>query len=305
MLDPSDAARVDQVTEAIARLLKGQPSPLQVDADAPQDEIRQLAVYMNQLFIEFDHLNAAITALSQGSLTFDSPGRLPAANAVKNLQAALRHLVWQTRQVAEGDFTQRVSFLGDFATSFNSMVEQLTANREALLEQNRLLEVTAITDALTGLTNRRGARERMILELHRAVRAGFAPCVMMMDIDHFKRVNDTWGHEAGDVVLKALAGVLKKNTRFEDVCARWGGEEFLIMAPEKGLEFGLALAERLRARVEENVVEYNSQRIPVTISIGITTYWDAEDLDATVRRADGHLYRAKNAGRNRVCGDLG
>jgi diguanylate cyclase (GGDEF)-like protein len=125
----------------------------------------------------------------------------------------------------------------------------------------------------------------------------------MIDIDLFKKVNDTWGHQAGDTVLAGVAGLIKGRLRATDLIARYGGEEFCLLATGTDRAGAQVLAERVRALVQNAVFEHGGNAIPVTVSIGVGT-WEpslGENPDELVRRADAALYRAKEQGRNRVC----
>ncbi|WP_243362715.1 GGDEF domain-containing protein [Fundidesulfovibrio terrae] len=163
------------------------------------------------------------------------------------------------------------------------------------------LEDMAVTDQLTGLSNRRRLMDEgsKIMAL---CRRGGRPCsALMLDLDHFKAVNDTYGHAAGDAVLAHVAGVLRREVRESDVLARYGGEEFAVLAPDCDLEMLLHLAERLRAAVEENLVDIGTQPLAVTVSIGAAAAsGDDRDLATVLARADKALYAAKTGGRNRV-----
>lgn len=127
--------------------------------------------------------------------------------------------------------------------------------------------------------------------------------LLMLDIDHFKKVNDTYGHQAGDVVLSNVAGLIRDTLRETDLFARYGGEEFVLLATGTEQDGALILAERLRTLIEGAVFTHGNNWIAVTISIGIGA-WDAsvkEDFEELIRRADSALYRAKEQGRNRYC----
>lgn len=166
----------------------------------------------------------------------------------------------------------------------------------------KLLEL-ATTDALTGLLNRREGFRRMTAECSRARRSGLPLCVMMLDIDHFKAINDTWGHLTGDKVLGVLADILKKTLRMSDIVCRYGGEEFLAVLPETSRDNLEILAERLRSTVESHGFETEvGKRLHVTVSVGIAAGYGEETCDQFVARADAALYRAKTSGRNKVCG---
>jgi diguanylate cyclase (GGDEF)-like protein len=174
--------------------------------------------------------------------------------------------------------------------------------RNELREKNLQLERLSVTDSLTGLRNRRFVDWFLAREFERVHRHGNALSVLLADLDHFKQVNDRYGHAAGDAALRYVGSVLLEQTRMTDVCARWGGEEFLMALAQVPLEGAIALAERQRAAIEAAPLELpDGQRIELTISIGVAaalpTHATAADLLAAADRA---LYEAKGAGRNRV-----
>ncbi|MGE4263081.1 MAG: diguanylate cyclase [Desulfovibrio sp.] len=163
-----------------------------------------------------------------------------------------------------------------------------------------LLEL-ATTDGLTGLANRRHFMERGNAELGRARRTGQQVSCIMFDVDHFKKVNDTFGHDAGDVVLKTLAKTARETLRGIDVLGRLGGEEFAALLPETGLEAALQAAERLRVAVADMGLVHGGAPLAVTMSLGVAQAAGAEEtLDSLLKRADQALYEAKQSGRNRV-----
>lgn len=159
-------------------------------------------------------------------------------------------------------------------------------------------------DALTGLANRRQFELTITSEIDRVARAGESALVLMADIDHFKRVNDTYGHPAGDQVLKVVAAALQDCVRPMDTVARYGGEEFAIILPNCPTAFGLTVAERIRAKVERRPIHVApGVDVNVTISIGgaFAPQWVRSSAALWVERADRQLYLAKTQGRNRVC----
>ena len=182
------------------------------------------------------------------------------------------------------------------------LAQRYVQGRRALLHSNAVLEQIASTDELTGTFNRRHAREHLETLLAASARHGFPLSVALADVDHFKRVNDTFGHSAGDSVLAAVAGHLGSRLRREDILARWGGEEFLLVFAHLDEEQALRAAERLRVAVEGTPIEVGAggDEIKVTVSIGVATWRADEHPDALIHRADIALYRAKNGGRNRV-----
>lgn len=160
-----------------------------------------------------------------------------------------------------------------------------------------IMEQIALTDALTGIANRRQLEQLLRREILIAERYHHPFSVILFDIDHFKQVNDTFGHEAGDTVLKGVADLVNTNLRAIDVLGRWGGEEFLTLTPDTTVQQALQLAERLRQRIEGVDIAPAGK---ITASFGVATYQSKESPPDLVRRADQALYKAKEGGRNRV-----
>ncbi len=250
----------------------------------------------------------------------------------------LRRLREAVRRVEAGDLSARAPVdarneIGQLSFAFNTMAAELetytrtlearvaerTAESErrqdALEALNAQLVTLARTDGLTGLVNRRHLFELLGAELARAERYDHSLAVAMLDVDHFKQVNDTWGHDAGDAVLQTVAAVLKREVRAHDIVARYGGEEFVIILVEVDSARTREVLERLRSEVERAVTQLpsrteGSDRAPptlvprevrVTLSAGyVVSPEDGGDLDALLVAADAALYRAKRGGRNRV-----
>jgi diguanylate cyclase (GGDEF)-like protein len=168
--------------------------------------------------------------------------------------------------------------------------------------KNRLLEEMALTDALTGLPNRRAVDVWASRQLSAAARHDFAFWVVMTDLDFFKKVNDTYGHDAGDTVLKTFAGILKAHTRESDICARFGGEEFLIMMTHSDMDGIKTAVERMREQFENTKFTFGNNTTTVTASFGITGFRGSNHphWNALVECADTALYAAKRKGRNRI-----
>ena len=175
---------------------------------------------------------------------------------------------------------------------------------ELLREKERLqkeLAHMAMYDALTDILSRRALLEQAEVERQRTKRYGRDLSLLMIDIDHFKKVNDTYGHLFGDIVLREVAQTLKKQTRRSDFVGRYGGEEFLIILPETSIEKALILAEKLRRQVSELTIPVDGQVLKdITISIGATEYEDDPNIDEFINRSDKWLYAAKQNGRNQV-----
>ncbi|MCB2187056.1 MAG: sensor domain-containing diguanylate cyclase [Deltaproteobacteria bacterium] len=181
------------------------------------------------------------------------------------------------------------------------LVEGLVVDITQRRRMEERLRLLATTDGLTGLPNRRHFLELGRRELERARRYGLPLTALMLDVDHFKRVNDTYGHEVGDQVLVELAGLVRRALRAHDLVGRLGGEEFGVLLPETGVQEGLAVAERLRESLAARTVETRGGRLSVTASLGLGAYRpETSDLEALLREADQALYAAKEAGRNCV-----
>lgn len=171
--------------------------------------------------------------------------------------------------------------------------------------KNRILSEVSARDSLTGLYNRWYVVDKIEAEINRSLRHGSPMSLMMLDIDHFKRINDTYGHPAGDVVLQTVGKLLKDSCRVYDVPGRYGGEEFCILFPQINLQSAPNVPERIRQRLEMTELDLSGSQVGVTASIGIASV-DARADDqvlnpaALIDRADRALYSAKNRGRNRV-----
>lgn len=176
-------------------------------------------------------------------------------------------------------------------------IAQLHSATQELEEVNRRLRILGATDALTTLGNRGAFNLRLDHEIYRAKRYHTPLSLLLLDVDHFKQYNDTYGHLEGDMVLQKLSLILHDFARPSDFAARFGGEEFTVLLPSTGLEGALALAERLRQMVNDTVFLHR----PITVSIGVATLPEgSQDANGLISAADKALYRAKQDGRNRV-----
>ncbi len=161
----------------------------------------------------------------------------------------------------------------------------------------------ALADGLTGLTNRRGFDMALSACLADMDNSESGPCLLITDIDYFKRVNDTWGHLFGDRVIQSVAQILKNNVKGKDTAARYGGEEFVVLLPDTPIEGALQLAEKIRTMVEKCRIKrtFDNETVAnITVSLGVACFQAGESAAALVARADAALYASKNSGRNRV-----
>lgn len=179
-------------------------------------------------------------------------------------------------------------------TKLREMTASLSARSETL-------EQAALTDSLTGVHNRRYFDDALQQYLEEFGRIEKPVGLMLLDLDHFKSVNDSHGHDVGDEVLRAVAACLKDMTRYHDVVARLGGEEFAVLGPNMDAEHLVKLADRIRRAVAGLVISAGNVRLRVTTSVGLAVWDGQEGGESFVRRADQQLYEAKRLGRNRVC----
>jgi diguanylate cyclase (GGDEF)-like protein len=168
-----------------------------------------------------------------------------------------------------------------------------------LQEMSQKFEKQAMRDPLSGLLNRRGMRENLQSEFDRRKRYNNDLTVMMCDIDHFKTVNDQYGHDKGDEIIKSLATIFKSGLRKQDSLARWGGEEYLFLLPETNDSQAMQLAEKLRSKIEETQYKQDDKTFSITISIGLHQIASTDTINQAITKADTNLYKAKEQGRNR------
>lgn len=197
------------------------------------------------------------------------------------------------REAREQEIAARLQGLGERVTS----MEREALDYRDKLEQQRH---KALLDPLTGLPNRAAWNERLALEHGRLQQTGTGLLLAILDLDHFKSINDTYGHQAGDKVLKIIANVLRKGLRGDDFIARFGGEEFALLMPGSDLSGGSRLLERLRAAVQQCPFHFKGERVTVTMSAGVAVFKSGENASQVLKRADQALYRAKEAGRNQI-----
>jgi len=176
----------------------------------------------------------------------------------------------------------------------------LDLRNKALEASSNFMKHQANTDVLTNLANRRAGLEEITNYIKRFNQNDEELALAIVDIDFFKRINDTYGHDVGDKVLQVLGASLKKLTRPGDNVYRWGGEEFLIVLPYAGAQASLAICERFRQKISELVICRQEDKIKLTVSIGVTNFIRQDTFESLFARADKALYQAKRGGRNRV-----
>lgn len=221
-------------------------------------------------------------------------------DAEERLRARLQELA---EEFPEHPLLLELETLGDKFLRLNRQLAKITKIGDRMQVQmrelNQALELASLSDPLTGLPNRRSIMKRLKTEVSRVDRGGLPFALVMVDIDHFKLINDTHGHDIGDSAIVAVARTLRQITRDYDVCARWGGEEFLILLPDSTIESATATAEKLRRGVAEVRIPHQGVNVTVTISLGLALHQRHASLDRCIQMADQALYMAKRGGRNR------
>jgi diguanylate cyclase (GGDEF)-like protein len=159
----------------------------------------------------------------------------------------------------------------------------------------------SIHDGMTGVFNHAYAIKEVDSEIERAKRYNVNFSLILLDVDNFKEVNDSYGHLAGDFVLKSMAHLIEKNLRTIDIVGRYGGEEFIVILPQTDLENACIAGERLRKAVALETFSHNDNVIQLTISLGIATYQNGKNTQDLIKIADDNLYKAKNGGKNKIC----
>lgn len=288
-------------------------------AEKERQEVEQFLVQMTEQLRQLDQevsgIGEAGRELSAGSARIDQEMQghvshlqesVNQADDLADLKSSINqrlHLI-QERLRGHRDETQRlVQGFEERIDLLNSKLgdmEQETADLRQCVEQAR---AEAFTDALTGLYNRHAFDSRLEEEFSRWNRYHTPLCLIVVDVDHFKRVNDTYGHLAGDKVLQVIGGHLKRATRKVDFAARYGGEEFVVLLPEVDLKGARAVAEKIRSAIEEKPFHSGSNRVHITVSCGVASFREGDGRKTPFARADEALYLAKRGGRNRCCSE--
>ena len=264
-----------------------------VPDDKPADQVLLDSPEFKALYDQIIAIRELSHTLGKGHLESQITERGYILSNMKALQANLRHLTWQTKKISEGDYSQKVDFLGDFSDAFNMMTATLRAATSQLKDIARL-------DTLTKVPNRLSLEEFLENSFNIAKRDGKSLFIFSYDIDLFKKVNDTYGHSSGDLVLIQFSEIISKLFRATDIFARYGGEEFVAVLPDISLETAMQIAERARSSVEKaDFFVGEDQVIKMTVSIGISNiHLNDESHNDILKRSDEALYEAKESGRN-------
>ena len=315
------------VLHHIKRLLKDEKVPPLEGELAEIPELREIHEDLREL-------REVLAAFSRGSLSPKITRRGVLSGCIKAVQTQLRHFVRQARKVEQGDFTRQLRYTGEFPEAFNAMVrrmnltlkdlqrkeEVLTALAEglrsevalrnsaveALRQSESQFKYLANHDSLTGALNRRSFMDRAMIEMTAAAANGVSCGIVMMDLDHFKDFNDTYGHPAGDEALRHIVTVVSAFLRKNDFLGRYGGEEFVFYFSYADRNTGIAIAERVREAIASTPVQLRDGPAFISASFGLAMALDEarpgeiNDLETCIHNADIALYQAKKTGRNRV-----
>jgi diguanylate cyclase (GGDEF)-like protein len=284
-MDQRDRQLVDELTDRMERLLGGDVMPMAV-SDSAGSALAPLAASIEKFVLSMQEAQAFMVALSKGNLDVEPPHRNRMISQFKQLHANLRHLTWQTQQIAAGDLNQRVEFLGEFSVAFNSLIDALR-EKEKAEEQVRYL---SIHDPLTDVYN----RYYFEAELHRLQRGrSFPVSLLVADLDDLKAINDNLGHAMGDQFIKDASDVMRRCIRANDVIARVGGDEFVLILPQT--DAGTAAGVMTRIRAEEAEQNRRFRDYQIRISMGIATCERDQSLVSILRLADKRMYQEKAA----------
>ncbi len=277
------AGYLKQLNERLALFLEGLNSAQEGYADS-QNRARDLD---QELRVQVSGLQASV----QDATSLDSLKR-----SLEQRLDGLLGTMGRFRQQREEQESAVGGRLKELVERVAVMEQEAKGFREHMEEQRQ----KALTDPLTGLPNRAGWTERLELEMARLQRYGGELLMAVMDIDHFKRINDNYGHLAGDKVLKIVASELSSRLRKTDFIARFGGEEFVLLIPSTPVDGGRQMVETLRAAVAACPFHFKNEPVTITLSAGLTAFAAGESADKVFERADQALYSAKRGGRDRI-----
>jgi diguanylate cyclase (GGDEF)-like protein len=269
--------------EKIEALLCGEtPVPVAIP-DKVSPEVMELCHACNRLISAQQEAATFLAALANGDLEIDPPPRNLLISPFKQLHASLRHLVWQTSQIASGNLDQHVDFLGELSSSFNKMIEALRQKQSI----EDMLRYLSNHDPMTGLYNRLYFNE----ELARLDRSRQIPSsIIVADLNGLKQVNDSQGHESGDLLIMAAAEIIRSGIRADDVAARIGGDEFAVILPFTRNDEAEMVLSRIR---KKEALHRETSDLQVFISYGLATAEQQGGMNEALKLADKRMYEEK------------
>ncbi len=253
------------------------------------------------LFTGYSDIEAVIAAINQGHVFY----YLTKPWSPEELRALVGRGLERHQLLVENHalLAELITMNRELEDRVRERTKKLQTQNKALREARKRIEDLSRQDPLTGLANRRRLDTALALEAERSRRYGSHLSVVMIDIDHFKSVNDSFGHVVGDKVLQSVAQIAQRSLRVTDLAGRYGGEEFLVILPNTAAHDARVMAERLRTEIEGAPFDFRPE--PITASLGVAAWQAGDDTVSLINRADGALYEAKRAGRNRVAFNQG
>jgi diguanylate cyclase len=304
---------VEPTLMSIAELVAKMRSRVQSEKQELESFLQQLTVHLQELdgrlqgametrrasFREGRELDEAVQSQVRGieKSVHDASDLASLKSSVKeSLEAISHHLeVFRTAEAERGERAEQEA--KELAARLNELEAEAEGLRDRVVREHH----QALYDSLTGIYNRLAYDERVAQEYARWKRYATPLTLLIWDVDRFKVINDTYGHQAGDKVLRVIAKLLDSNVRETDFVARYGGEEFVVLLPETDLAGARAVAEKLRTKIEQTEFHYRNQPVRITISGGLAQFQAGDEVEAVFARADTALYQAKDTGRNRCC----
>ena len=306
---------VEPTLMSIAELVAKMRSRVQTEKQELEAFLQQLTVHLQELdgrlqgametrrasFREGQQLDEVVQSQIRGiEQSVDDASDLQSlkSSVRDSLEAIGRHLeAYRTAEAARGERAEQEA--KELADRLNEVETEAKGLRDRVIRERR----QALCDSLTGIHNRLAYDERVTQEYARWKRYATPLTLLIWDVDRFKVTNDTYGHQAGDKVLRVIAKLLDGNVRETDFVARYGGEEFVVLLPETDLAGARAVAEKLRTKIEQTEFHYRNQPVRITISGGLAQFRAGDEVDTVFSRADAALYQAKATGRNRCCNE--
>jgi diguanylate cyclase (GGDEF)-like protein len=284
-----DPKQIDQFCKEIRKRYYNKPIQLLFVSDSKNKKVLQhLLEWGGDDFIKKPINGLEITARIRAAII-----RLRKQISVYEERDFLKNAVFQEEQLSSKILDQNLYL----KKAFKNVSKQ---NKE-LKRKKKELEKIAMYDTLSGLLNRMSLFNRIDVEIERAIRALIPLTGIMLDIDHFKEVNDNYGHQSGDMVIREIGKRLRNQLRKYDYAGRYGGEEFFIILPNTNLMQAYTIGERFRKEIENSTMECGEDMLRITVSLGIAQYRSNESREKWIERADKAMYLAKQQGRNRVC----
>lgn len=289
---PLDKSTLEELSERLRDVIYKQGTLKRSLTDA-QDRLRDMLAHFVERLSEF-----AESTGSYHTRMADFANQVSKAKSLDELTGLIEEVVQESREVETRARRSQQELL-----SLRTTVDQ--AYREIARLEGELEQASTMVrhDPLTGALNRKGLDEILEREIARMQRRNSRLCLALLDVDDFKKLNDTYGHATGDDALRHLAQVIRENLRPQDSCARYGGEEFLILLPDTGRDDALVALTRLQRELTKRFFLHDNQKLLITFSAGVTELSMGEDPQLAIDRADKAMYKAKRAGKNRVSGE--